>query len=97
MYPLQLSLSTPLQYHSPLFRTSVYLDRISAGHTSWPVSPLVDGLPDIENITAALKVGPYGQCVYDAPNDVVDNQVVNRFVQEFKRKYKKGKQISIGS
>ena len=47
------------------------------GQTGWPAAVLVDGIPDIENITAALKVGPYGQCVYDAPNDVVDNQVVN--------------------
>lgn len=41
------------------------------------MSTLVDGIPDIENITAALKVGPYGQCVYESKNDVCDNQIVN--------------------
>lgn len=32
---------------------------------------------DIENVTDALRTGPYGQCVYHAGNDVVDHQVVN--------------------
>lgn len=38
---------------------------------------LVDGVPDIENITDALKTGPYGVCVYENQNDVCDHQVVN--------------------
>lgn len=50
---------------------------MSRGHTRWPVEPLVDGLPDIENVTEALKNGPYGVCVYESANDVCDNQVVN--------------------
>lgn len=32
---------------------------------------------DIENVTDALKTGPFGVCVYEAGNDVVDHQVVN--------------------
>lgn len=53
----------------------VYLDRVALGHTGWPVSPLVDGFPDIENVTDALVDGPYGKCVYESDNDVCDNQV----------------------
>lgn len=55
----------------------VYLDSVSHGHTNWPVNTIVDGLPDIENVTEALKNGPYGMCVYESENDVCDNQVVN--------------------
>jgi hypothetical protein len=55
----------------------VYFDSLKSGNTSWPVSVLVDGIPDIENVTEALKTGPYGVCVYESPNDVCDQQVVN--------------------
>lgn len=53
-----------------------YLDEVKSFNKGWPVSVLADD-PDIENITEALKSGPYGRCVYNCDNDVVDNQVVN--------------------
>ncbi|KAH9062177.1 streptomycin biosynthesis protein StrI [Lactarius vividus] len=61
----------------PYSAKKVYLDRVASGEVGWPVSPLVDGIPDIENITNALQNGPYGKCVYEGDNDVCDNQVVN--------------------
>lgn len=54
----------------------VYLDRVAAGRVGWPVSPLVDGIPDIENVTNAIQNGPYGKCVYECDNDVCDHQVL---------------------
>ncbi|KAI9467232.1 hypothetical protein BJY52DRAFT_1111045 [Lactarius psammicola] len=61
----------------PYSAKKVYLDRVASGDVGWPVSPLVDGIPDIENITNALQNGPYGGCVYEGDNDVCDHQVVN--------------------
>ena len=46
------------------------------GHTGFPVSAITD-VPDIESVTDALKTGPYGRCVYDCDNDVMDNQVLS--------------------
>lgn len=41
----------------------------------WPLSAVTDTFTD-EALTLALAHGPYGRCVYDCDNDVVDHQVV---------------------
>jgi len=43
--------------------------------SSWPVDVITDDHTH-EGIDAALRVGPYGRCVYRCDNDVVDHQVV---------------------
>lgn len=53
----------------------VYLEPVQGGNKNWPADTIVDGIPDIENITDALKTSRYGQCVYECDNDVCDNQV----------------------
>jgi len=61
----------------PYSATKVYLDAVKSGVTTWPVHVICSSEPDIESVTDALRTGPYGQCVYESDNEVVDNQVVN--------------------
>jgi len=44
-------------------------------HSSW-AQHLVTEVPDVENVSEALRTGPYGRCVYECDNDVCDHQVV---------------------
>jgi predicted dehydrogenase len=60
----------------PYSAKRLYLTKVECGDTGWPVSVLVPE-PTPENVTTALRTGPYGRCVYACDNDVVDNQVVN--------------------
>ena len=60
----------------PYSAKKIYLGRLATGHTGWPVDVLTPDLTE-EGITEALRQGPYGVCVYDCDNDVVDHQVVN--------------------
>ncbi|MEV2268542.1 Gfo/Idh/MocA family protein [Nonomuraea africana] len=47
-----------------------------AGQDVWPASVLSDDVSE-RGLLEALRTGPYGRCVYDCDNDVVDHQVVN--------------------
>jgi predicted dehydrogenase len=60
----------------PYSAKKIYLGRVLAGETDWPLTPLTP-VPTLESVTAALENGPYGRCVYECDNDVVDHQVVN--------------------
>jgi predicted dehydrogenase len=42
---------------------------------SWPLDAVIDHRTS-DDLTAALRHGPYGRCVYASDNDVVDHQVV---------------------
>lgn len=61
----------------PYSAIKIYIkDRLEKGHTGWPVNVLTP-VVNRENVLKALREGPYGRCVYECDNDVVDNQVVN--------------------
>ena len=60
----------------PYSARKIYLGRLMAGDMGWPVS-VINPEPSLENITEALEKGPYGRCVYECDNDVVDHQIVN--------------------
>lgn len=51
-------------------------EHFDKGITSWPVSVLTSKVTR-KNLLEAIKTGPYGRCVYECDNDVVDHQVVN--------------------
>ncbi len=69
-------LECPVEADCPYSAKKIYLGTLERGDKGWPVDVLT---PDVtpEGITQALRDGPYGRCVYECDNDVVDNQVVN--------------------
>ena len=54
----------------------IYLDSVAAGNTAWPIDVLTFDT-STEGVMDAIRNGPYGRCVYECDNDVVDSQVVN--------------------
>ena len=54
----------------------IYQGCLEEGNLAWPLDVVTfDATP--AGVHAALESGPYGRCVYECDNDVVDAQVVN--------------------
>jgi predicted dehydrogenase len=60
----------------PYSAKKIYLGFLRRGITGWPLRVVVPN-PTEDSILEALQSGPYGRCVYECDNDVVDHQVVN--------------------
>ncbi len=71
-----LSCPEEVEQNCPYSAVKIYLGFLEKGVTGWPVSVLTPN-PSREKILHELANGPYGRCVYDCDNDVVDHQVVN--------------------
>jgi predicted dehydrogenase len=69
-------LDCAIERQCPYSAKKHYLGRLQGGHKGWPVDMLTPDLT-VEGVTAALRTGPYGRCVFACDNDAVDNQVVN--------------------
>lgn len=53
-----------------------YQKQLREGKTGWPLDVITTDF-SAAGVEAALRHGPYGRCVYECDNDVVDHQVVN--------------------
>jgi predicted dehydrogenase len=70
-------LECPVESGCPFSARKVYLDHVDdPDWRQWPLAVLTRDVSHA-GIEAALRDGPYGRCVYDCDNDVVDHQVVN--------------------
>lgn len=60
----------------PYSAKKIYFGFLEKGETGWPVN-VVTPNPTEDSLLEVLRAGPYGRCVYECDNDVVDHQVVN--------------------
>ena len=66
----------PFDPQCPYSAIKIYVGRTTRGYKGWPVD-VVSPDSTSAGIWKALVSGPYGRCVYECDNDVVDHQVVN--------------------
>jgi predicted dehydrogenase len=68
-------LGCPVEPDCPYSAKRLYFARLADDPDGWPLS-VVTPVATEEALVAALRSGPYGRCVYNGDNDVVDHQVV---------------------
>ncbi|MGI5244248.1 Gfo/Idh/MocA family protein [Dactylosporangium sp. CA-139066] len=73
---LDCSLEPGCAYSAPRLYLGEIAGRAPTDPAPWPVSVLTRHA-DPAAVVEALRTGPYGRCVYDCDNDVVDHQVVS--------------------
>lgn len=59
----------------PYSAKKIYLGLAEKGEKNWPLDVLSNDV-SLDGIYKSLESGPYGRCVYECDNDVVDHQVV---------------------
>ena len=58
----------------PYSAKKIYLGLAEKGSVDWPLDTVSDDV-SIDGLHKSLQDGPYGRCVCECDNDVVDNQV----------------------
>ncbi|MDY6866944.1 MAG: Gfo/Idh/MocA family oxidoreductase [Chloroflexota bacterium] len=51
--------------------------RLLTEYSGWPRSTITENPKDDQAVLEALRIGPYGRCVYHCDNNVVDHQIVS--------------------
>ncbi|NEE03188.1 Gfo/Idh/MocA family protein [Phytoactinopolyspora halotolerans] len=70
-------LDCPIESSCPYSAPRLYLSCLGdPAWEDWPLSTVTDARTPA-GVLDALRTGPYGRCVYDCDNDVVDHQVVS--------------------
>jgi predicted dehydrogenase len=69
-------LDCPVESTCPYSARRIYLQFLETQPGQWPLTVLTHD-PSEAGVLAALREGPYGRCVYNGDNDVVDHQVVD--------------------
>ncbi|WP_205857574.1 Gfo/Idh/MocA family protein, partial [Phytoactinopolyspora endophytica] len=70
-------LDCPVEPTCPYSAPRLYLSCLGdPKRENWPLSTVTDARTP-EGVIEALRSGPYGRCVYNCDNDVVDHQVVS--------------------